>query len=245
MAGTGTSIFDPVLCELVYRWFCPPGGLVLDPLAGGSVRGIVASRLGRRYVVIELRAEQVRANDAQAKAMCGAPLPRWQVGDARDFRADGPGDLSAVAADLVFTCPPYADLEVYSDDPRDLSTMPYDAFRAAWAGIVAQSVAALRADRFAVVVVGDVRAPGGQYRAFPWHTVAAFEAAGAALYNEAVLVTAVGSLPVRTAKPFVGSRKLGKTHQNCLVFIKGSPTRATEACGAVDVADVLAGVASP
>mgnify|MGYP003346418859 FL=1 len=23
---SGTSIFDPVLCELVYRWFCPVGG---------------------------------------------------------------------------------------------------------------------------------------------------------------------------------------------------------------------------
>ena len=43
---SGTSIFDPVLCELAYRWFCPPGGVVLDPFAGGSVRGIVASKLG-------------------------------------------------------------------------------------------------------------------------------------------------------------------------------------------------------
>src|SRR6185295_8430413 len=28
---TGTSIFDPVLCELAYKWFCPPGGSILDP----------------------------------------------------------------------------------------------------------------------------------------------------------------------------------------------------------------------
>jgi len=44
--ASGTSIFDPVLCEIAYRWFCPAGGMVLDPFAGGSVRGIVASRLG-------------------------------------------------------------------------------------------------------------------------------------------------------------------------------------------------------
>ena len=36
-----TSIFDPVLCELAYRWFCPSGGKIIDPFAGGSVRGIV------------------------------------------------------------------------------------------------------------------------------------------------------------------------------------------------------------
>jgi DNA modification methylase len=47
------------LCEIAYRWFCPPGGTVLDPFAGGSVRGIVAAKLGRRYFGVDLRAEQV------------------------------------------------------------------------------------------------------------------------------------------------------------------------------------------
>ncbi|HOR79340.1 MAG TPA: hypothetical protein PLG04_11235, partial [Anaerolineaceae bacterium] len=28
---SGTSIFDPVLCELAYRWWCPANGHVLDP----------------------------------------------------------------------------------------------------------------------------------------------------------------------------------------------------------------------
>src|SRR5262245_16475161 len=60
-AGSGTSIFDPVLCEMAYRWFTPPGGLVLDPFAGGSVRGIIASMLGRRYVGIDLSATQLAA----------------------------------------------------------------------------------------------------------------------------------------------------------------------------------------
>jgi hypothetical protein len=31
--GSGTSIFDPVVCEIAYRWFCPPNGTVLDPPA--------------------------------------------------------------------------------------------------------------------------------------------------------------------------------------------------------------------
>jgi hypothetical protein len=63
--SSGTSIFDPVLCELAYRWFSPPAGRVLDPFAGGSVRGIVAAALGRSYVGIDLRVEQIAANRAQ------------------------------------------------------------------------------------------------------------------------------------------------------------------------------------
>jgi DNA modification methylase len=67
---TGTSIFDPVLCELAYSWFSPKGGIVLDPFAGGSVRGIVASKLGRQYIGVDLRAEQVAANRKQGDELC-------------------------------------------------------------------------------------------------------------------------------------------------------------------------------
>ena len=44
---------------------------------------------------------------------------------------------------------------------------------------------------------------------------------------------------MRTAKQFRAGRKLGKTHQNVLVFCKGDPKRATEACGEVDVSAAI------
>jgi hypothetical protein len=76
---TGTSVFDPVLTELVYRWFCAPGQQILDPFAGGSVRGIVASKLGRRYTGVELRANQVMANREQAASVLGVDAhPLWR-----------------------------------------------------------------------------------------------------------------------------------------------------------------------
>jgi len=34
----GSSNFDPVLAEIMYRWFCPPGGKILDPFGGGRYR---------------------------------------------------------------------------------------------------------------------------------------------------------------------------------------------------------------
>lgn len=228
--NSGTSIFDPVLCELVYRWFCPPGGLVLDPFAGGSVRGIVAAKLGRRYLGVDLRPEQVAANRTQAARICDAPQPAWIVGDSRLLATLIPD----AQADLVFSCPPYGDLEVYSDDPADLSTMPYPDFLAAYRGIITAALALLKPDRFACFVVGDLRDPKGFYRRFVSDTEQAFEDAGARLYNEAVLITAVGSLPIRVGRQFEGARKLGKTHQNVLVFCKGDPRRATDAVGPVE-----------
>ncbi len=80
-------------------------------------------------------------------------------------------------------------------------------------------------------MVGDFRDKAGHYRNFPGETIAAFEAAGLHLYNEAILITSVGSLPIRTSRIFPVGRKLGKSHQNVLVFCKGDPKRAAQACG--------------
>ncbi len=485
--SSGTSIFDPVLCELAYRWFSPVGGRVLDPFAGGSVRGIVCAALGRRYTGVDLREEQIIANRAQwpsVAAQLGAPTPAppeevpplavdeiegvrvvrddrvlggtkrraldrliasidadelvyatpaygfaqialagacraagkkatifvasrkdrhprtqlaadlgaeivevkagrlnviqsrarkhcektgaylvpfgmddeifvdamaqeiaalpgeaptevWavagsgtltralqrafpdaahhavqigrdpDVGEAKLWKAPeafeddatdpppfpscsnydakawrfirehasegalfwnlgadlepGPaveaiepewhtGDSNKVLADpaigdgfdFVFSCPPYGDLEVYSDDPDDISTLEMSAFDAIYADIIAKAVERLADNRFACFVVGDYRDKRGIYANFVSKTIAAFEAAGAPLYNEAILITSVGSLPIRTAKQFRSTRKLGKTHQNILVFVKGDPRKAVEALGPVDVSDALA-----
>lgn len=236
MQQSGTSVFDPVLCELAYRWFSPVGGLVVDPFAGGSVRGIVAAKTGRRYLGLDLRAEQVEANRVQADKVCaGGIVPRWVCADSRTL-GSGP---EKEQADFVFSCPPYADLEVYSDDPADLSTMAYPQFVDAYRDIIRRAVGLLKADRFACFVVGEVRGKDGTYLGFVRDTVAAFEDAGARFYNEAILITPAGSLAIRAGKAFSTSRKLGKTHQNILVFVKGDARRATEACGQVDVGDDL------
>jgi DNA modification methylase len=229
-----TSIFDPVLTEIAYRWFSPPGGLVFDPFAGGSVRGIVASKLDRNYIGHELRSEQVEANRAQVRRLMSAEdlyKPRWIIGDSRTIDQTCKG----VQVDFVFSCPPYADLEKYSDDPQDLSNMPYEKFVQIYREIIAKSCALLKPDRFACFVVGEARGKDGNYYNLVGDTVRAFKDAGLGFYNEGILVTAVGTLPIRVGKQFVHSRKLGKCHQNVLVFVKGDARRAVEACGDVEV----------
>ena len=225
----GTSVFDPTLTELAYRWFCPDAGQIIDPFAGGSVRGIVAALLGYRYWGCDLRPEQIAANEQQACDICPQNAPAWVCGDAMDAV-----DTDAPAADFIFSCPPYGDLERYSDDPRDLSTMDYHAFIGAYRRIIARCAAKLRQDRFACFVVGDFRDPKtGNYRNFVGDTVESFRQCGMALYNEAILITCVGSLPIRVGKQFTAGRKLGKTHQNVLVFVKGDGKRAAQECGAL------------
>ncbi|MFF1284285.1 ParB N-terminal domain-containing protein [Streptomyces sp. NPDC058299] len=231
----GTSVFDPVLCELAYRWFCPQGGTVLDPFAGGSVRGLVAGILGRPYRGNDLRAEQVESNREQRDDFTTRRLlaadPAWTVGDSAEWVTT----LEPESADMVFTCPPYYDLEQYSSDPADLSSMSHDDFDAAYARIIAGAARALRPDRFAVFVVGDARDTKGALHDLRGSTIRAATAASLVYASGAVLVYAAGSAAVMAGRTFTATRGMGRIHQDVLVFCKGNRSLAAQACGEVDI----------
>jgi len=233
LSDTGTSVFDPCLCELDYSWFTREGDSILDPFAGGSVRGIVASVMGRGYTGIELRAEQVEANIDQGREICEAQ-PRWICGDSLDIDSLVGDEMF----DHIFTCPPYGDLEVYSDDERDISNMGAEDFDSAYAEILARAARHLRDDRFATIVVGNYRDAGGYLRDLAGLTVRAAEEAGLRYYNDMILVTPAGSLPIRVGKQFASSRKVGRTHQHVLSFVKGDRDAASERLGDVAIADL-------
>lgn len=226
----GTSIFDPALCELMYRWFCPDGGSILDPFAGGSVRGIVAGRLGYRYFGNDIRPEQVTANEDNAREVPVLEPPRWSCGDSRDLGALADGQ----SYDMVFSCPPYYDLEIYSDDPADLSNMTWEDFRTAYREIIAQSCRLLSDNRFAVFVVGDVRDKRGFYRDLIGETKQAFADCGCLLYNEIIKLDPFGTAGARARRLF-GNRKVVRVHQHVLVFYKGDPAQIKREFGEVQL----------
>jgi hypothetical protein len=160
--------------------------------------------------------------------------PTWMTGDSSTLLPTFHRS-EADSFDLVFSCPPYFDLEKYSDLEEDISNAgSYDSFLEVYRTIIRESCRLLRDDRFAVWVVGDVRDPDGNYRGLVSDTIRAFQDSGLSLYNQAILVTPLGSLPVRAPRFFEAGRKLGKTHQDVLVFIKGDAKKATKACGSVE-----------
>lgn len=227
LAETGTSVFDPVLAELFYRWMTLPGAPILDPFAGGSVRGIVASHLQRPYTGVELRPEQVESNGEQAQEMALEGFePQWLVGDATALdEVLPPGRY-----DGVFTCPPYANLEVYSDDPRDLSNMPYDRFLEGYLHALHSASERLNDGRFMGVVISDVREKGngGAYRGLVADTIIGLQHRGLQLYNDAITIDPVGAIPQILERHFRAGRKFGRCHQHLLIFAKGGAKAAAE-----------------
>ena len=222
---TGTSIFDPVLCEILINWFCPQGGRVIDPFAGGSVRGLISVLLGNEYTGVDLSESQIVANYenykeiADRKDLRGNVLnrPNWINNDSRNIDT-----LVSDQYDFMLTCPPYADLEVYSDNPKDLSNMPYDEFITAYREIICKTANKLKDNAFAAIVVGDVRDKKGYYYNFVGDTIQAMKDAGLKYYNECILLEQIATAAVRAGKQFEAGRKVVKTHQNVLIFVKGN-----------------------
>jgi hypothetical protein len=221
---TNVSIFDPVLCELMYDWFSPKGGMVLDPFAGGSVRGIVCEEMNRRYIGIDLSKSQITANKAQSKK------PLWINGDSNE-ELDKIADESF---DFVFTCPPYYDLEVYTSDEKDISNMDVDSFDKVYESILRKSVQKLKDNRFFGVVVSEVREPSvtgkystGRYRGLVRKTIDMLESAGVEFYNDMILFNSQHQASRIGKTYFDRNRKIPSVHQNILIFVKGNPDIAT------------------
>jgi len=211
------SVFDPALCEVLYNWFCPIGGTILDPFAGGSVRGIVANYLGYKYSGIDIRQEQIDSNRQQAMDIL--PIenqPQWYVGDSNELLNDNWN----TKFDMVMSCPPYADLEVYSDLECDISNMNYADFMIAYESIILKSCKLLKSGGYACFVVGEVRDKQGNYIGFVPDTINAFKKCGMNFYNEGILLNQLGNAAMRASSLFPKNQKLVKVHQNILVFKK-------------------------
>lgn len=209
------SVLDPVLSEIVCRWFAPKEGRLFDCFAGDSVFGCVSANLGYSFTGIELRKEQVDLNNSRVKGL----KAKYICDDGQNVAKH----IKPETQDLLFSCPPYFDLEVYSDKPNDASNQPtYAAFLEILRHAFTDAVKCLKQDRFAVIVVGDIRDKRGFYYDFPADVKRIFKAAGMPLYNELVLVDQVGSAAYRAANA-MKNRKCVKIHQNVLVFYKGNP----------------------
>ena len=211
-----TSIFDPSLCEVLYHWFCDKGDKILDPFAGGSVRGIVANYLGYNYTGVDIREEQILSNREQAQEILEVNnQPNWYIGDSNQKL-----DEFIREYDFVFSCPPYADLEVYSDLDGDISNKPYKEFMNLYESIIDKSCKLLKSGGYACFVVGEVRDKKGNYLGFVPDTINAFKKAGMNFYNEGVLLNCIGTASMRAPRIFGSNKKLVKIHQNVLIFKK-------------------------
>jgi len=221
------SILDAVLAELICKWFGKKKFNVFDCFAGDTVFGYVAGSANMNFTGIELRKEQAKLNNERVKK---ANLSAIYI---NDDALNMDNHIEDNSMDLFFSCPPYADLEVYSDDPKDLSNMSHDNFFDIYKKCLINTYKKLKKNRFAVIVISEVRNKTGEYIGLVPSTINFMEGVGFKYWNELILVNSAGTLPLRASKPMNKNRKIGRMHQNVLVFFKGDAENITTDFGDV------------
>lgn len=220
----GVSVFDPVLSELSCKWFSPYlGGKIFDCFAGDCFKGLVFALCGYEFTGIELRQEQVNDNNEAIKKIENLNI-KYICDDGQNVDQY----FQEQSQDLLFSCPPYYNLEVYSNLPNDASNQKdYCDFLKILDNAYSKSIKILKDNRFAIIVVGDIRDKQGFYYNFINDIINIFNKNGMFLLNELILKEPVASRCF-SARGMFKSRKIIKIHQNILVFYKGNPKKIKE-----------------
>ena len=217
---TGThSVFPAPLMEMILvRYGGVPGipsagtgSRILDAFAGGPPRGLVSTIMGHRYVGVEIRQEQINENEALLKRLKlkGA---EYVLGDGRFLDVD---DLF----DAAITCPPYHNLEVYSELPEDISNFStYSEFNSAMWLCANSHRRLMKPGAFVCIIVGLFRdKKTGELIDFPADTVQNFKEAGFIYWQHIILSKNFASAAVRAGNAWKGA-KLVPRHESLLIF---------------------------
>ena len=215
----GVSVFDPVLSELSCKWFSPYlGSKIFDCFAGDCFKGLVFAFCGYEFTGIELRQEQVNDNNEAIKNFENLNI-KYICDDGQNVDKY----LQKESQDLLFSCPPYYNLEVYSNLPNDASNQKdYSDFLKILDNAYSKSIKILKDNRFAVIVVGNIRDKQGFYYNFTNDIINIFNKNGMFLLNELILKEPIATRRF-SARNMFKNRKIVKIHQNVLVFYKGNP----------------------
>lgn len=221
---TGThSVFPAPLAEwIILRYGGPTGGTILDAFSGGPPRAIVSAFMGYKYVGYEIRQEQI---DENLRAISDIGLT-----GSVDYRCSDGTLLTGMDPDYCdfgLTCPPYYNLETYSDMPEDLSNMgSYDEFHEAMFRCMKAYFRALKPGAFLCIVTCPFRLGGSKDENelidFPGDTVENARMAGFMLWQKIILSRNFASGAARSTTAWAG-KKLVSRHEELLVFRKPLP----------------------
>lgn len=211
------SVLDPVACEVILRFFMPTeGGRVYNPFGGGVQFGFVTGSYGYEYVASEIRQNQCDANNKLCEDFGGA---KWVQGDSSTYEPEG-------KFDLIFTCPPYYKVETYLDydgkpPEGEINSCPtYEEFRDLLFSGYEKAIAALKDNRFFVVMTGDSRDKNGAYYCSESETELFFKSHGLSVYNKIVYLECEFTR-LAHAKTTLNYRKFPKREQKIIVAYKG------------------------
>lgn len=207
-----TSIFNPHLAQMILSAYTPHQQNIYDAFAGGGTRGFVASAMGHTYTGVEIRQNEVdRLKERQKELGVEFEL---HCADSQFFAIDSD------TYDFSYTCPPYFDLEVYSNVEGDMSNVgTYEEFLDMLKNSLATTYKGLKPGAMFAIVVGNFRDKKGNLRHFNGDTARIGKEVGFQLHDELVFWGA-SDVAYQRLGQFVANRKSVRVHEYVIIFKK-------------------------
>lgn len=219
--GQNYSEFNPTICRKVISFWSELGDYIVDPFAGRT-RAFMSMLMQREYTGFELSSEvcdyiqQALNTYKQSTLLPVTNIP--QVINDDSFNID---NYNLPACDMVFTCPPYWNLETYYAGNGDLSAISnYDDFLVRYKSIMQKAIDLLKPMKFMVVVVGDFR-QGGVYIPFHSDNIQVFRDIKEITLHDIIVIQSV-TFDIANFRfgGFAKSHIVAKVHEYALVYRK-------------------------
>lgn len=205
------SVFNPQLAQMILAAYAPMNGKIYDPFDGGGTRGYIATKMGYDYTGVEIREEEYNRVLAQMK--------EWNL-NFKFILADSVEYRPNENFDFIYTCPPYYDLEVYSDMEEDLSNAPsYMEYLNMLQKVLKNCYDVLKKDSFAVFVVGNFRNKKGELEHLNGDLITKAKEVGFKLWDELIWMGASNVALTRCGK-FEKNRKSVRMHEYIIILKK-------------------------
>lgn len=210
--GGKVSVFNPHLAQMIISAYCPLSANIIDQFGGGGTRGFIATSMGHKYTGIEIREEEV--------SRIKEKMNDWNLdfnlilGDAVEYK------LQDETYNFSFTCPPYFDLELYSEIENDLSnSKSYANFLELLKKVLTNNFNSLKKGSFSVWVVGNFRNSKGELEHLNGDLIKTAKDVGFKLWDEIIWQGASNVAMTRCGK-FEKNRKCVRMHEYVIILKK-------------------------
>jgi DNA modification methylase len=214
------SEFNPNIAKNIISFWSEDNDIILDPFAGRT-RALVAYAMNRQYVGYEISSDVVNYMYKRFVELKLFDRPNFMVDIRNEDCFDIDKSFNENFFDLVFTCPPYWNLEKYQSAIGQLSDIKdYDMFMKSLVMRLLKAVKYLKKDKFMCIVLGDFRKDGKYYTLHSDLLELMKRNKDVVLHD----VIAIQNIPFHTAAFYFGAIKhkkaTAKAHEYLLIWKK-------------------------
>lgn len=215
--GSFLSKFNSEYAKRIIEMWSKENDKIVDPFAGRSSRPLVSTLLKRNYTGFEVIESNLKeAQDQYDDISKGRDMGKLKL--INTSSSNILNHLDKNYADMIYTCPPYFNIEKYESVEGQLTDIKtYDAFLKEYSKILEKASMVLKPSGFFVVVLANFRINGTFYD-FVGDTKEVLK--NTLIYHDEIILEMSPAKRHPLYVQAITNLNCLKTHEYCIVFRK-------------------------